>query len=323
MLDHTGQVIGKGMTPPIMITDDHKTTALNAIKQPPYPLPLAGGDVGWDTSPASIDPPPAAFITNDAGAPSKRRSSGSKEIHKRRAKPYDDMRYPSSHPSSRQRTEEAECTSVSQISSTSSSVYSGTAPPSPITNEGSIISSLPSPPNSYSSPPTNYSVFNLGDSVMFDESLNTRQMMPLSPPCTAPSSPFANRSSTLSMNPTTNFLSLPVSLKPEPDLLFPTLPLPKIHRLIPSSGPTYGGIEVTILGANFHANIPFNCVFGDAIASSTSRWSDNTLVCILPPQAMSGVVSVSFQGIQIEEDLRAPALFTYIDEADRALYVSY
>ena len=97
------------------------------------------------------------------------------------------------------------------------------------------------------------------------------------------------------------------------------LPLPKIHRLIPASGPTYGGIEITVLGANFHPNMQLNCVFGDARSSSTQRWSDNTLVCLLPPSPTPGVVAVWFDGIQKEEDGSPPSLFAYTDETDRAL----
>ena len=99
----------------------------------------------------------------------------------------------------------------------------------------------------------------------------------------------------------------------------PPLPLPKIHRLIPASGPTYGGIEITVLGANFHPNMQLNCVFGDARSTSTQRWSENTLVCLLPPSPTPGVVAVWFDGIQKEEDGTPPCLFAYTDETDRAL----
>ncbi len=100
-----------------------------------------------------------------------------------------------------------------------------------------------------------------------------------------------------------------------------SLPVPTIHRLIPNSGPTHGGIEVTVLGINFHPNMQLNCVFGDVVASSTQRWSDNTLVCILPPRATAGVVAVWFEGIPKSSDpTTSPlSLFTYSDDSDRAL----
>ena len=108
--------------------------------------------------------------------------------------------------------------------------------------------------------------------------------------------------------------------EPQPPLAIPGLPLPKIHRLIPATGPTYGGIEITVLGANFHPNMQLNCVFGDARSTSTQRWSDNTLVCLLPPSPTPGVVAVWFDGLQQkEEDGTPPSLFAYTDETDRAL----
>ncbi|KDQ57643.1 hypothetical protein JAAARDRAFT_35333 [Jaapia argillacea MUCL 33604] len=115
------------------------------------------------------------------------------------------------------------------------------------------------------------------------------------------------------------------------------LPPPKIHRLIPSSGPTFGGIEITILGANFHPSLlssssssnsgngmgGLNCVFGGVVASSTARWSDNTLVCVLPPRATAGVVPVWLEGFggdkDGEDESVPPLMFTYVDESDRAL----
>ncbi|KAH8828276.1 hypothetical protein DL96DRAFT_1602525 [Flagelloscypha sp. PMI_526] len=100
-----------------------------------------------------------------------------------------------------------------------------------------------------------------------------------------------------------------------------SLAVPTIHRLIPNSGPTHGGIEVTVLGANFHATLPLQCVFGDVASTSVQRWSDNTLVCILPPRATPGAVPVYFQGFSTIEDSSSDpaALFTYTSESDRAL----
>lgn len=98
-----------------------------------------------------------------------------------------------------------------------------------------------------------------------------------------------------------------------------TLPMPRIHRLIPAAGPTFGGIEITVLGANFHSAMQLNCVFGSTSSTSTQRWSDNTLVCILPPSVAPGQVHVWFDGLPKEEDGTPPCMFTYTDETDRAL----
>lgn len=95
------------------------------------------------------------------------------------------------------------------------------------------------------------------------------------------------------------------------------LPTPTIHRLIPAVGPTHGGIEITILGAGFHPSLQLSVVFGGLKASVTHRWSDNTLVCVLPPRHSAGVVGVWFDGVR--NDTAPVSLFTYTDESDRAL----
>jgi hypothetical protein len=91
---------------------------------------------------------------------------------------------------------------------------------------------------------------------------------------------------------------------------------PHILRLIPSSGPIIGGIEVIILGSNFHPSLQLSCTFGGVMASSMWCKSDNMLTCILPHRPTSGVVSVWFNGIQRDEDGTLPVsplcLFTYM-----------
>ena len=124
------------------------------------------------------------------------------------------------------------------------------------------------------------------------------------------------------------------SLPSAPDST-PPAPPPQIHRLIPASGPTHGGIEVTILGANFLPS--HRCVFGDTVAASTQMWSENTLVCVLPPAATPGPVVVGFEGVPLGMGAgmgglglgigiggmpgtdRGLQLFNYLDNSDRAL----
>ncbi|KAI8051824.1 hypothetical protein BDF21DRAFT_432191 [Thamnidium elegans] len=92
---------------------------------------------------------------------------------------------------------------------------------------------------------------------------------------------------------------------------------PLLQRLIPNEGPTFGGVEVTILGSGFRAGL--TCMFGDVAASSTHYWSPNTLVCILPPAAEAGTVVVSFKEHPLVVDSQDVTLFTYYNENDRAL----
>ncbi|CAB4489647.1 unnamed protein product [Rhizophagus irregularis] len=96
-------------------------------------------------------------------------------------------------------------------------------------------------------------------------------------------------------------------------------PLPRISRLIPSEGPTYGGVEVTILGSNFIEGL--TCVFGETPALPTQYWSPNTLVCVLPPAPTPGPVVVSFKEcpLTLMDNSEEVVFFTYTDDSDRAL----
>lgn len=97
----------------------------------------------------------------------------------------------------------------------------------------------------------------------------------------------------------------------------PSSERPLLQRLIPNEGPTYGGIEVTLLGSGFRSGL--TCMFGDVAASSTHYWSPNTLVCILPPAANVGTVVVSFKEYPLVIESQDVTLFTYYNENDRAL----
>ncbi|KNE67016.1 hypothetical protein AMAG_11481 [Allomyces macrogynus ATCC 38327] len=95
--------------------------------------------------------------------------------------------------------------------------------------------------------------------------------------------------------------------------------LPKIDRVIPAEGPVHGGIEVTVLGSGFNESLTVQ--FGDVLATSTTYWSPNTLVCVLPPAAQPGTVPVTIKQVH---DLglstgQETVTFTYRDDSDRAL----
>ena len=311
MTDHTGRIVGSGMTPPIMITDDHKSTT----KSSSVFNPLTEAEVDWSQ------------VAQGEGlaekrAPSKRKTTNDKGPPRKRSKPYDNTNRSNpvkfvrevsvasfgSLPSASQfstldNTPSPSHSPVARLPLSSSCIDNGTVPPAPVfggnglqqpedTQATSFISNSPiSPvPRSTSSP------------------ISSPLVTPISQPhpLLLPSHP-------------TPFLFF----NPGPSPPAASLALPKIHRLIPASGPTHGGIEVTILGENFHPVVQLNCVFGDVAASSTQRWSDNTLVCVLPPRATPGVVAVWFEGFEKTNDPSLPSLFTYTDESDRALYVRW
>lgn len=289
MMDRAGRIVGAGSTRPIMITDDHKTSG--STKPPADLLPAFGMmDVEWAQVGSSMD----AHGKHDV-APSKRKQDTSA----RKTKPY----YP---------------LSPSRLDTTSAPVSSRA---SPITRTPSP-SRLMYPEASHSSPVPQLT--SSQDSESSPESVTTPVDYP-SPevPMAAPSSAIPSpQMSSLPMSA----LAVPAHPHPMSQMFFdfsePAPTVPVVHRLIPNCGPTHGGIEVTILGANFLPSLQLTCMFGDVPASSTQRWSDNALVCVLPPRSTPGVVAVWFEGFALKSDgpnMQPPTLFTYSDESDRAL----
>lgn len=91
---------------------------------------------------------------------------------------------------------------------------------------------------------------------------------------------------------------------------------PQVDRLVPSQGPIYGGVEVTILGSGFYQGL--TCFFGEHEAE-TIYWNPNTLVCVLPPNAHPGPVVVTFKSHSLVLEGHDVPLFTYHDANEQAL----
>lgn len=100
--------------------------------------------------------------------------------------------------------------------------------------------------------------------------------------------------------------------------IFPQTPdIPQVDRLIPTEGPVYGGMDVTLLGSGFYRGL--TCLFGERPATTTF-WNANTLVCVLPPATHTGPVVVSFQEHPLVVEGQDVPIFTYRDASDQALY---
>ena len=328
MLDHTGRIVGNGTSRPIMITDDHKT--VNANKGPT----AQESDIDWSQFGKSVSPAQLA-AGGDTKAPSKRKQSKEAGQVKKRSKPYD----ASSRTTSARVSREASVVSLSSLAGGGPSTpHTRASTPAHYFSPG-VMSQIP---NSFGSqeqqkpqqmldettatvvspsdtiqlhPPDQMTNFNINEPTIQQQPSET--VDPLSG-ASSPSSQYNG----ISILPPTQMVS--GVIPPLPYMFFdpnspPSLLAPKIHRLIPATGPTHGGIEVTILGENFHPAVTLNCVFGDAVASSTQRWSDNTLVCVLPPMPTPGVVTVWFDGVPKDNDPSPTCLFTYTDETDRGL----
>lgn len=325
MMDHTGRVVGSGVSRPIMITDDHKTSTANksADLLPSFTPPAESQE--W--SQLSND---SSFLVESRAAPSKRKKHSVSIITaKSRAKPYDTSAKPnrfsregslSSIPSPSTIHSPLPTTRASTPSALQNAMLSeplGPSQPPPLHH--TTNSSETSSPDTLATPLDHNS-----DVPMPEINFSIPEMQPPIPP--TPISPPQSHIQQQQI-PMPNAMMQPLQhsipfmfFDPNQAASSMQLQIPTIHRLIPNAGPTHGGIEVTVLGANFHPTIPLNCVFGETAASSTQRWSDNTLVCVLPPRAIPGVVEVWFEGFPKADALASPpSLFTYADESDRAL----
>jgi hypothetical protein len=259
--DEGGRVVGAGTTPPIMITDDHKTATGTRKK------------------------------VSEAGV-TGREGSASGRV---RAKPYEHGR-----PDSRKTSTTGSPASMVPSLPMTRSVSPVTLDPSMwLPHPGGIIPAdwnvLPVPASSV--PPS------LGTATPVDLQIT---------PTASGAHNAISLASPIPLSSSLTFFSPPTASS----LISAAAPV--IHRLVPSKGPTSGGTEVTVLGSNFPPSVDIKCVFGDVVATSTQRWSDNTLVCIVPPRLTPGVVPVWIEGTPMQAGLTPPH-FTYEDESDRAL----
>lgn len=301
MTDHNGRIVGSGMAPPIMITDDHKSTT----KSSSVFNPLTEAEVDWSQLAQNGE-------MVEKRAPSKRKTANERGPPKKRAKPYDTC----SRSNSVKFVREVSVASFGSLASQPATLPNSRSPTpshSPVTKSSLTLSHIENGTvpaaavfgGSGPQQPEDTQAASYSNPAISPVSISSPPVAPISRP----------HPQLLPPHPTSFLFFNPGSSPP-----VASLPLPKIHRLIPASGPTHGGIEVTILGENFHPIVQLNCIFGDVPASSTQRWSDNTLVCVLPPRATPGVVAVWFDGFEKTNDPSLPSLFTYTDESDRALY---
>lgn len=111
-----------------------------------------------------------------------------------------------------------------------------------------------------------------------------------------------------------NDLSMGINAVPSP-------PPSVIHKIIPAEGPKSGGIEVTILGSNFHRGL--EVMFGDVKATTTTYWGETSLVCLLPPSAHSGTVLVSFtqpsSAVGSQFTSKQQPIFKYLEDDESQL----
>jgi uncharacterized protein len=120
------------------------------------------------------------------------------------------------------------------------------------------------------------------------------------------------------MNTHMSGLSIAQQAPPQPS----PNPYPIITKVIPGSGSMLGGIEVTLLGSNFSQELLTNALvaFGDNyvpvagpnthmttvdggnVVLGAQVWSETVIICTLPPSAVPGPVEVKLFGVPVPQN---------------------
>ncbi|CEP14241.1 hypothetical protein [Parasitella parasitica] len=263
MKDSHGRTIAEGISPPIMITDDHKSSKQKTSRKRSRPE----------------DDPTAAISRPDTPAPSRKNSASLDSLEM-----LDDVPTGSTTPTSLNFSNSSISVLTNSNSSSSSNIYSDFFPPPPLA---------------------------LSATAPATEPQDEKDAMPV-PAATEEVWPFNRRRRTAS-----GYASADDPIMASLWESFNSVAVvPQVERLVPAQGPTYGGVEVTLLGSGFYQGL--TCLFGEH-AATTAYWNPNTIVCILPPATHTGPVVVSFKEYPLVLEGQDVAIFTYYDASDQAL----
>lgn len=313
--NYTGEVVARGSTTSIMITDDHKAAPAKAnagVKRPNPEIETPVDSLNMvNTAPSRkvIEPeftvPRKKKLFESKASIAPLTTSSSSALAASLA-PKTQNSYPSKRSHTRKSVSGKSRTSKSSVPSPSSNVPSNASSPSYQFN----IKSPFSPPASLTySPPTSLD-FN---SIRANGNSITRPQSTQSPTLSSP--PVSNQL----INHFNSISNTVTSILPTNDTMARyssfqgrnvDIPLPTIEKIIPQVGPVRGGIEVSLFGANFVNGLIAK--FGEARAISTTRWSPESLITQLPPSKCPGPVIVSFEGISSP----ISKIFSYYDDSD-------
>lgn len=297
MRDHKGNVIATGLSPPILITDDHKSTRQKKAN--------------------------ASTTTTNTTCiqPQRKRTRLSSMDDEPTSTKSPCLQHPSS--------------STTTTPPLTSSSRPGSLSPLPLLADSQLLSSAPS--SALPTPCDERRLSSLFDASCCNDIPSTMLPITNTQPHSHPIEHHHPNQSIPSTPTATavvpsSYISPSLLHHPHPHHPHhhqqPTKPTPQLDRLVPAHGSTYGGSEVTILGSGFYRGI--TCLFGEH-AATTIYWNPNTLVCILPPAVQPGPVVVSFKEHSVVLDRSSNALtqplsdnkqvpiFTYQDTNDNAL----
>ncbi|KAL6816839.1 hypothetical protein V8C40DRAFT_79614 [Trichoderma camerunense] len=296
--DWEGKVVAQAMSGSIMITDDHKTVVTSPTDDAPELEPQGPAKKRKASTPTPTRVPQALTMTPLDASPNMASQGASTQVTSAVTSPF----APNLH--SFQQPEAVLGAVTPQLSATNGSPVTN-----PITNDPWFAQRR------------SQSMDNLSmDSFVTNNSVMTGLYpTPVSSSSTRPPSPSSMRSA-VNLVPHN-----PVSQASDADLYSlgvaasnPPRAQSTVHKIIPAEGSLNGGMEVTVLGAGFYQGLEI--WFGDHKATTTTFWSEASLVCLLPPSTVAGPVPVTFGPQRAAAPLgMQPPVFTYIDDNENQL----
>ncbi|EMR68798.1 putative ankyrin repeat protein [Eutypa lata UCREL1] len=359
--DYQDNVVAQQLSSSIMITDDHKThlpatSTMQNSNNPNVPVATTqptAPDVKPVTTSMPFQQQPSADLQNHGGNPAFTYPPAVSAVPNPQctsvtATPRTMSRQPSPtlQPGQMSRKRKASGSSKVPNGLTMTKIENQTTSglPNGLQSDSTAVSATPSPfsPNLGTFPLTSEALFSHGGHSALN---NVPQAFATGPP--TPNSNGAeqlifpsNRTLSLDNLPPQLFSAPPTanpSRAPSPNQLreisqglynpnagaaLSRAPQPMIYKIIPGEGPKSGGVEVTILGSGF-TNGGLEVMFGEHRATTTTFWGETSLVCLLPPSPIAGVVPVSIKQpsvpVQHVFSNNQQPLFRYVDDDEHRL----
>ncbi|KAK9239462.1 hypothetical protein V1525DRAFT_398152 [Lipomyces kononenkoae] len=320
--DHTGNVVARTYTEPIMITDDHKTTNANARRKTATGTASSAQLASSANVSDNSESPTNEYGFAECANPRKRKMSPS--IGRTQSSSVLSATTAAQQQQQQSQPQRGLANGMARPRQHSATSIPTTSNPEPLyraydesnfNTRSHSVESFGFPAYSSSNP------LHVHQQLQAQPGQQSSGVSPLSHPSPVlsnASSPESTVSGTFSRRTSKYSTASAVASvqSPRERTSNAGIECPVLQRLIPTEGPIRGGIEVTLLGTSFHQGL--TVMFGDQPAVKTHIWNDSTIVAILPPAATPGPVVVRLRSIsEISSDNLK--LFTYIDDTDRQL----
>ncbi|KAJ2079162.1 SPT3 Dosage dependent suppressor of Ty-induced promoter mutations-like protein [Coemansia sp. RSA 988] len=328
LVDANNNVVASHVSPPIMITDDHKSTKFKIDRSKTRAkaeyerhgdgsAAYANHALSGMSSPHAGSGVAGAFALGDAGVLGLKTAGGRQTMSARNSptlRPHHGYGY---HP------QHGFLDTYSQFASLAGTPSLGNTPLGSPLLSAAHISGFESPfrlpqqqqqqaLSGYHTPTAQQSAATMASLFGQDAAAATAQsqaLMPISPMY----GPSAHGSALFGGDP------MGAATRLMPQLGQPQDPM-QIGQLIPKQGPVAGGASVLITGRGFHQNI--EVYFGEARAGRVRVESPTSITCVLPPTKVSGSVPLRIRdqvSMAMYESGDEQGSFVYNEDTDQAM----